>query len=467
MASRQGAIVIRWRRLRARLTEPFAFTVRPDSSQSIPALRGLLSDADSSDKKAVLIGQSEGLAGFLGLKKCGFLRLPYPDFALENLALLSDEYDFVIADRALHLCDSVRDAANETMRVLKPGGWYVHTTALHDFALRAGYHSSRLSPAKLQALFPHAAGAISGRTGPSVWIAGRKAADAASLVPTIVSRTARRPWYRFRPQRAKFGIVTMMRNEAPYLLEWIAYHRLIGFGQITIYDNESNDASPRILGPLARAGIINAVYWRDRRAKQDRAYTHASKRLRPFVDWCLFCDLDEFLVMNPGGSLEHLPPTEPDVAGLAICWRVFGSSGLRNRGTEPVMARFLKAEERDSRTVKTMARLKDLPAMSVHLPRTINGRVTDLDGRTLEQVMGNSIGWHTACAARLHHYQTRSWEEFQCKQARGRGSAMGKFIRDSKFDRVGEGAVMVDDAVRFVPAVLEEVARLRKIVGIT
>jgi hypothetical protein len=361
----------------------------------------------------------------------------------------------------------VRDAAHETMRVLKPGGWYVHATALYDFALRAGYQPSRLSPARLRALFPHSTEAIAGRTGATIWVAGRKAADAAPLVPTIATRTARRPWYRFGPRRAKFGIVTMMRNEAPYLLEWIAYHRLVGFGQITIYDNESNDASPRILGPLARAGIINAVYWPDRRAKQDRAYTHGSKRLRPFIDWCLFCDLDEFLVLRPGISLENLLPAEPDVAGLAICWRVFGSSALRNRGTEPVIARFLKAKSRDSWVVKTMARLKDLPAMSVHLPRTIIGRVTDLEGRMLEHVHGNSIGWQTDCVARLHHYQNRSYEEFICKQARGYGAAVGGVIPDAQFTRVGEGEVIMRDALRFVPAVLEEVARLRRIVGIT
>lgn len=447
--------------------EPLAFAMRPGAASVAPALRGLLSDFDSADKKAVLTAGSESLADLLGLRKCRRLVLQHPDFILENLALLSDEYDFVIADRVLHLCGSLDDAAQETMRVLKPGGWFVQTTAFYDFALRAGFDRRRCSPANLRTLYPHAVSIAAGRTGALAWVAGRKAEDAPALAPTLEYRKARRPWYRFRPQRAKFGIVAMMRNEAPYLLEWIAYHRLIGFGQITIYDNESNDASPRILGPLARAGIINAVYWRDRRAKMDRAYTHARKRLLPFVEWCLFCDLDEFLVLRPGIALEHLLPKEPDIAGLAICWRVFGSSGLRNRGTDPVMARFLKARARDSRVVKTMARLSDLPAMSVHLPRAINGRVTDLDGRTLEHVHGNSIEWQTDCLARLHHYQNRSWEEFVCKRARGEGAFLGGFIPATNFERIGEGVVAMDDALRFVPAVQEEMARLRRIVGIT
>ena len=77
---------------------------------------------------------------------------------------------------------------------------------------------------------------------------------------------------------------------------------LLGFGQITIYDNQSNDASERILKPLARAGIINAKFWTDRPTKQRRAYTNAIRKLRPFVEWCLFADFDEFLILDPGLS---------------------------------------------------------------------------------------------------------------------------------------------------------------------
>jgi hypothetical protein len=139
-----------------------------------------------------------------------------------------------------------------------------------------------LAPRGLRALFPHTADVSAGsRRGAASWIAGRKAEDAPAIAASVAKRVAPRSFYRFRPRPARFGIMTMVRNEAPYLLEWIAHHRLLGFSQITIYDNCSNDASARILLPLSKAGIINGQFWRDRHDKQNAAYNHAARRLRP------------------------------------------------------------------------------------------------------------------------------------------------------------------------------------------
>jgi 2-polyprenyl-3-methyl-5-hydroxy-6-metoxy-1,4-benzoquinol methylase len=63
------------------------------------------------------------------------LLLDYPQFTIENLALLSDAYDFVVANRVLHRCENIKDAASETLRVLRSGGLFVHTTSLLDNTL--------------------------------------------------------------------------------------------------------------------------------------------------------------------------------------------------------------------------------------------------------------------------------------------------------------------------------------------
>lgn len=98
-------------------------------------LKNRLAHEDATDKTAVVVGDSLWLAGVLGLGKARLLHLPYPYFTVENLALLSDEYDFLIADRLLHRCESLTDAARETVRVLRPGGWFVHTSGLLDRVL--------------------------------------------------------------------------------------------------------------------------------------------------------------------------------------------------------------------------------------------------------------------------------------------------------------------------------------------
>lgn len=459
-----GSELIRLRKLRARLAQRFEFELRPDlrfiRSATQRQLKGRLAAEDSENKKAAVIRGSVWLARMLGLTRTKLLILDYPDFTLENLALLSDEYDFVIADRALRRCDSVEDAAHETMRVLQPGGYFVHTTCRLDCALGMPIDGRRFAPSTLARMFPHSYSVSTGG-GPIVsWVAGRKAAAAADLKPTAVTLGAKRRRYRFRPRPAKFGVMAIARNEAPYLLQWIAHYRLLGFQQITIYDNQSNDASSRILAPLARAGIINAVYWADRKDRQHRAYDNAVRRLRPCVEWCLFADLDEFLVLDPGLTLDDILPADPGISAIGIPWRIFGSGGQRNRGTELVVERFTRAAPTLHRLVKSLVRLRDASAMGIHIPKAIAGRVTDIQGLPLDLLTPRTA----ASAARINHYFNRSWEEFVCKRLRGDIATIGETYPLNAFDRYGSGEVELCDALQFAPAVREEVARLRRIV---
>lgn len=461
-----------WRRLRGAIE----FDFRPDfellRSRLAPPLRGHFGPEDSPDKTAIVIAGSEWLARLLGLEKTRQLVLDYPDFTLENLALLSGEYDFVIADRSLHRCDNLDDAAREILRVLRPGGRFAVTACSLDLASDAPFDSRRLGAAGLRRLFgadaTEAAGDWGGTSACSAlsWLAGRKPDTASSLTPTVVTRKARRRHYRFAPRPAKFGIVAMMRNEAPYLLEWIAHYRLLGFQQITIYDNESNDASARILGPLARAGIVNAVFWPDQHAKQRRAYSRAARKLKPFVEWCLFADLDEFLVLDPGCTLDSLVPQDPAITAIGIPWRMYGSGGARNRTTGLTIERFTRGAAANDPHVKCLVRLQALRIMGIHLPAEFSGRLVDIAGAPIPPSSIGMLERPAAGIARINHYFTRSWEEFECKRARGRGAVQGQFRSAEAFALGNPDEAELREALPLVAAVRREVAELRKLAGL-
>lgn len=461
-----------WRRLRSAITFDFRPGLGFLRSRLTPHLRNLLASEDAPEKVAIVIGGSEWLARLLGLARTRMLVLDYPDFTLENLALLSDEYDFVIADRALHRCDDLDDAANETLRVLRPGGRFVHTACAFDLATGAPFDSRRLGASGLRRLFTAAATPAAGRwagtEGCSVlsWIVGQKPGSATNLTPTVATRKARRRHYRFKPRHARFGVVAMARNEAPYLLEWIAHYRLLGFEQITIYDNESNDASARILGPLSRAGVINAAYWDNQHAKQRRAYSRAARRLRPFVEWCLFVDLDEFLILDPGQTLHSLVPDDPDIAAIGIPWRMYGSAGARNRASGLTIERFTRGGATNDPHVKCLVRLQALRIMGVHIPAEFTGRLVDIEGAPIPPASIGQLARPANGKARINHYFTRSWEEFECKRARGRGAMPGRFLPVEFFAMAGPGDTELPDALRLAPAIRREVAELRRLAGL-
>ncbi len=127
-------------------------------------------------------------------------------------------------------------------------------------------------------------------------------------------------------------VVTAVRNEGPFLLEWIAWYRMLGFENILILHNDCTDRSPRLLRLLEREGVLTQKRHvvPAGEAPQPWAYQHATEH--PLVQeaiWVFVADVDEFLVVHVGDrSIAALAEEiTPEAAGMAINWRAFGSSG--------------------------------------------------------------------------------------------------------------------------------------------
>ena len=59
-------------------------------------------------------------------------------------------------------------------------------------------------------------------------------------------------------------MVAIAKDEGVYLHEWIAYHRLVGFDEVLVYDHESTDGSTELLAELAGRGMVTPVPWERR-----------------------------------------------------------------------------------------------------------------------------------------------------------------------------------------------------------
>lgn len=438
------------------------------------ALGGRLAAEDSPARRAVVFAGDAGLARHLGLSRTQILHLDHPEFTLEKLALSDAAYDFVVVDRSLHLCERLDDAGCEIHRVLRPGGSFIVTTSALDQTMGLPWDRRRLGRRGLLTLFAGADILQSGSVCPflpglhmGAWVHGRKPEHTPAPLPTVATRRLGRRFYPERrpPRPAKLGVVGIARNEAPYLLEWIAHYRVLGFDPITIYDNESNDATWRLLGPLAAAGEIDAVYWPNRRKqhKQQSAYNDALAYVRTSMEWCLIVDIDEFLVLQPGAVIDDLIPADPTVSAVGIPWRVFGSAGQHRRARGLTIERFLRGACTDSAEFKTLVRPRDVSWMNTHWPTLARGRLADVAGEDIRtEHLERKL---PANVARLHHYFCRSREEFECKRARGRGTGPKGSMRPPEiFDSMDMNGTEIRDALPMVPAVAAEVARLKRIV---
>jgi Glycosyltransferase family 92 len=122
----------------------------------------------------------------------------------------------------------------------------------------------------------------------------------------------------------------MFRDEAPYLAEWIEFHRMIGVEHFFLYDNFSRDASRVVLEPWVRAGVVSLADCSIPLAAGGQSWVYADclGRARGQVRWLAFIDVDEFLFSPQREALPDLLRQYESHPGVVVNWQVYGSSGL-------------------------------------------------------------------------------------------------------------------------------------------
>src|SRR5271166_1011445 len=153
----------------------------------------------------------------------------------------------------------------------------------------------------------------------------------------------------------------------PYLLEWLAWYKFLGFDRIVISDNASQDDSTAMLPALHRAGEINRCPWPDRQGEQPQmpAYRHAIAQCS--TEWIAFLDVDEFLVLHDSPHIaDFLGRLPEECSAVAFNQRFFGSSGLKTYDDRLVIERFTRTASPDhvlNVWIKTIARAHRIKAI--------------------------------------------------------------------------------------------------------
>ncbi|WP_255356559.1 glycosyltransferase family 2 protein [Thioclava sp. SK-1] len=138
-----------------------------------------------------------------------------------------------------------------------------------------------------------------------------------------------------------------MKNEAAFLLEWLAHHRAVGVTDFLIFSNDCDDGTDAMLDQLQILGwlthIRNPAPWSS--GPQWDALKAADRHpLTVAADWILVCDVDEFVNIHHGnGTLTELIDHMPDATAIALTWRLFGNGGVVNFNDRPVTQQFLRA----------------------------------------------------------------------------------------------------------------------------
>lgn len=124
--------------------------------------------------------------------------------------------------------------------------------------------------------------------------------------------------------------VTIIRDEAAYLKEWLDYHFLAGVDHFIIYNNDSADNFAEVLTPYVAKGLITVIPY-PQTNRQLEAYNDAVRQFKFFCRRMIFFDVDEFIFPQNGKSIAEVADEildDTDAAGLAINLHTFGSNNL-------------------------------------------------------------------------------------------------------------------------------------------
>ncbi|TCL00708.1 glycosyl transferase family 2 [Shimia isoporae] len=238
--------------------------------------------------------------------------------------------------------------------------------------------------------------------------------------------------------------VTSVRNEGPYLLEWIAHHKAAGVSDFLIYSNDCDDGTHELLNALAAEGVVTHVPHVPEKAKsiQWQALRAAWKHpLRKEADWILVSDVDEFINIHAKGHtipdlIERLPK---DADAIVLPWRLFGNNGVSGIDALPVTEQFTRAIPADAQypiaasLFKMLFRAKgpfnqfgvhrpkQKPRDKARLPKIFNGSGEAMHPFLADHPQRLSL-WQLGVArdlVELNHYAIRSAAGFIVKRDRG------------------------------------------------
>ena len=139
-------------------------------------------------------------------------------------------------------------------------------------------------------------------------------------------------------------VAALFRNEAPFLAEWVSFHRIVGVDHFYLYDNGSTDHPETVLSPFLKEGCVTLRPWPvpfHERA-QATAYTDCLNRVRGQARWLACIDIDEFLFSPQSFRLDSVLRAFEGQPGVVVHWQIYGSSGEERASERPVIARFAR-----------------------------------------------------------------------------------------------------------------------------
>ncbi|WP_425437073.1 glycosyltransferase family 2 protein [Litoreibacter ponti] len=234
-----------------------------------------------------------------------------------------------------------------------------------------------------------------------------------------------------------------MKNEGPFILEWIAFHRAIGVDDFLIYTNDCTDGTDELLDLLQARGLVqrrdNKFHGTDLKPQHWALDAADSEEVYQKAGWAISMDVDEFINIHVGkGTLDDLYKAVGDANMISLTWRLFGNADVHEYKDEFLINQFTRCAPELCRKphqawgFKTLFRnIGIYKKMGVHRPKGlkpdlwekikwVNGSGKPMPKKLIRNGWRSTTDSYGYDLVTLNHYAVRSAESFLVKRDRGR-----------------------------------------------
>ena len=256
------------------------------------------------------------------------------------------------------------------------------------------------------------------------------------------------------------AVVTIFKDEARYLREWLDYHLLAGVEHFYLYNNDSSDDYKKILAPYVEENLVTLTECPGK-LMQYPAYNDALEKFRFECRYMAFIDIDEFILPKSNRSIvevvDEILFAEENAAGLGINWQCFGSNGqITADYSRGVLERFTRRAPSDwddsggrgNEHIKTIANPRRVdylcnPHFAIYFGpfRAVNENGDKVHGPFNAPVMTDKIV--------VNHYHTKSNEEYILKHRRGKADILSNDYNDAKFNTHDRNEVLDVEILKY------------------
>ena len=229
--------------------------------------------------------------------------------------------------------------------------------------------------------------------------------------------------------RSGLAIVSILRNEAENIPDWLAFHALAGVNHAIIYDNLCTDKSLEVLNNFSGFSITIipwALQAKDTKTglslhQQIIAYAHAIETFGAKFSRFAFIDVDEFIVPKGHDSIQDALMSIGSPASLSLPWLMFGHNNQVQRSDIPAPYTYTQRAPLLNETLinfKCIVDPCDVTEVSVHKFTTkTHGRksINSSGEANSHEKYRKNASFLTTANLQLNHYYLKSKAELEDK----------------------------------------------------